>query len=196
MSAIGYRLFKGNRVVHFAFILYRLKRDFGFTDFEIANFTGIPMSTIQGEMALVKPFLETEVLKMLVKLDKKELLHEWREMSDGKGGMQGYYVVKEEEPWHKPRIKNGKLANEDKHRKTIDWSAPLEFSGELGKDSLNEYNEKIKDLYEDYIKLKTLFERDPSLEERLSRGSSQKLKELELPKQLVEDWEIETLEVL
>lgn len=191
MTVVAHKLFKSNPVLHWAFILYRLKSDFGFTATEIANFTGIPESTLQGRLNIVAPFLETDVLKILSKMDKEGALKEWRELSDGRGGMQGYYVVKEGEPWYE---KYDEKTKERVLNRRMDWSVDLELKGKLGNESLKEQKELLERAKAQYDRLKAIFEQDPALEELLSEGSSRKLQEPELPKELREHWELEKLQ--
>lgn len=100
MTIVAHRLFKGDRTLHLAFIIYRLRRDFGFTDFEVANFTGIPVGVINKMRQKLRPILESKVLQTLSKMDYDEDLNEWMMKNDGHGAPQGYYIVKERKPWY------------------------------------------------------------------------------------------------
>ncbi len=94
-TIIGWRMFQKDRTIHMGFILYRLKRDFGFTDWEIANFTGIPKRDIHNFMRRIKPILDSEVLQQLATMDWIEEEKGWRSIPDGHGrAWQGYYVPK------------------------------------------------------------------------------------------------------
>lgn len=127
MSIVAHKLFKSDRTLHLAFITYRLRRDFGFTDLEVANLTGIPMNIIEKMRVKLKPILESKVLDILAKMDYEEELHEWNMLGDGHGGKQGYYVIKDYPAWY-----DDKRYNEKYKEKLI----------KLGTESEKEYEEK------------------------------------------------------
>lgn len=108
MTIVGYRLFKHSHKIHLAFIVYRLKRDFGFTWWEVANFTGIPEKKLIEFYLEIKPLLDTEILKYLANLDEEGALEEWRNIPDTRNGKQGKYIVRETKAWFDdmPRTKS------------------------------------------------------------------------------------------
>lgn len=71
MMIVAWKLFKKDRILHTGFMLWKLHREFGFTAWEIANFTGIPTKTIYKYWESIKPFLNTDTLKYYAKLDKE-----------------------------------------------------------------------------------------------------------------------------
>lgn len=107
MTIVGWRLFQSDRVLHFGFVLYRLKRDFGFTDWEIANFTGIPKRDIHNFMRRIKPLMDAEILKSLSKMHWIEEEDGWRSIPDGHGRKWQGYFIKKELAWY----------NKNKYRK-------------------------------------------------------------------------------
>jgi hypothetical protein len=127
MSVVAHKLFKSDKVLHLAFITYRLRRDFGFTDVEVANLTGIPMNTIEKMRTVLKPILESKVLDVLAKMDYQEELLKWDMLGDGHGNKQGYYVIKDHKPWY------------DDKRYSEKYKEPLI---KLGMESEKEYEKK------------------------------------------------------
>lgn len=127
MSIVAHRLFKEDRTLHLAFIVYRLRRDFGFTDFEVANLTGIPMGILNKMRQKLRPILQTKVLDVLAKMDYNEELNEWNNKNDGHGCPQGYYTVKTHKAWYDDKRFNEK------------YKEPLI---KLGTESEKEYEEK------------------------------------------------------
>jgi len=71
MMIVAWKLFKKDRVLHTGFMLWKLHREFGFTAWEIANFTGIPTKTVYKYWEKIKPFLNTDILKYYAKMDKE-----------------------------------------------------------------------------------------------------------------------------
>lgn len=98
MTIAGHKLFKANRTIHYAFILYRLKRDFGFTKLEIANFTGVTPRNIEMFFTALNPIMESELLKSLVRMNYDKEREEWLEQPRGKAGDKrpmGYWYMEE-----------------------------------------------------------------------------------------------------
>lgn len=114
--------------MHLAIICYRLKRDFGFTDYEIANFTGIPTKNFVHWWERVKKLINSKILQTLWHMDFNEELHAWEEIPSGHGGGQGFYVMKDIPEWYL-----------DKNKKKYG-----EAVVQLGQDSENEYLKKLK----------------------------------------------------
>ena len=83
MTIVAWKLFKSDRRMHFAMILYRFKRDFGFTELEIANFTGMPVKEVNSLLQIALKFMRSDVLKIIAKTDFEwdEELHAWRYIS-------------------------------------------------------------------------------------------------------------------
>lgn len=103
MTIVAWKLFKKDRKLHYAFLLYRLKRDFGFTNWELANFTGMPMDHVNNHLRVIKPIIKSGILKILAKMDDENELREWKEVKHN-GKEQGYYIVKEYPAWYeKPK---------------------------------------------------------------------------------------------
>lgn len=103
MTIIGWRLFKSSHRLHLALIIYRLKRDFGFTEWEIANFTGIPVRDIHNFMRKFKPLLDTEVLKVMAELEYtyQDKINAWMSLPRGHDSRpQGYYIIKDYPAWY------------------------------------------------------------------------------------------------
>lgn len=106
MTIAAWKLFKKDPILHFAFILYRLRNDFNFTAWEIANFTGIPTRQVQYYMKTIKPILDSEVLKVLAKMDYKGELEMWNEHTACNGLPQGYVVVHDYPAHYSMRMMN------------------------------------------------------------------------------------------
>jgi len=88
-----------------AFIIVRLKKEFGFTDWEIANFTGIPMRTIRAYRNLVKNVLESEILKILVQMNFDKEESDWRNIGNGAtGGMAAGFLSIQKNNKYRERI--------------------------------------------------------------------------------------------
>jgi len=104
MTIVAYKLFCDNPKMHIAFILYRLEKDFGFTQWEVANFTGIPMRYIARWVRNVKRVLDLEVLKVLSRMDFEKEMAAWDNIKDEKEhGPQGYQ--RDKSPWFLSRKK-------------------------------------------------------------------------------------------
>lgn len=103
MTIVGHRLFKHSRNLHLALIVHRLRRDFGFTWYEVANFTGIPIRDLSNLYRRLKPLLDDEILKTLVRIDYFGELNTWRSIP-AHGRPQGYYEEGKDRPaWYKER---------------------------------------------------------------------------------------------
>lgn len=99
MTIAGYMIFNHSKTIHLALILYRLRRDFGFTAWEIANLTGVPVGTLYNYYRKAKVILESEVLKYW-DVDYDEQLKKWLLIPDKGGKPQGYYEeLVDENPW-------------------------------------------------------------------------------------------------
>ena len=77
MTIVGYRLFKHSHTLHLGFIIMRLRKDFGFTLYEVANFTGIPYKTLENYSGRIRKLLESEALKILARMDYNEEKEIW-----------------------------------------------------------------------------------------------------------------------
>lgn len=77
MTVVGYKLFKYDRSIHYGFLLYRLVVDFGFTLSEVANFTGIPPTTVRRYIGTIKKLLLSEVLKILTTSDMEKEIEQF-----------------------------------------------------------------------------------------------------------------------
>ncbi len=100
MTIVGHKLFKSDRQLHLAFMIYRLRRDFGFTAWEIANLTGIPTRTIYKFYELLKPILNSEILKTLSNMDYEKDMDAWYTLPSPNGNAQGYYRIKDYPAWY------------------------------------------------------------------------------------------------
>lgn len=103
MTITAWRLFKHDHKLHLGFIVYRLKRDFGFTEYEVANFTGIPVSDIHNLLKTVRKLINTGIIKIISESDYNydERLHAWRSLPRGHDSRpQGYYTIKNKIPWY------------------------------------------------------------------------------------------------
>jgi hypothetical protein len=94
-------------------MLYRMRAEFGFSDYEIANFTGIPTKTINKMMAQTRAILDSDILKILRGIDSRQELHEWRELPDGHGEKQGYYIVKDYPAWYQEALEDRRIPLND-----------------------------------------------------------------------------------
>lgn len=101
-----WRLFRSNRTLHMGFILYRLKRDFGFTDWDCANLTGIPAKKVGHFLEAIHAIMRSNVLKELAKMDFEEEEQGWR-ARPYRGGYQaqGYFIPKTDEWYAKHKTK-------------------------------------------------------------------------------------------
>ena len=101
MTIVAWKLFKGDRRMHFALILYRFKRDFGFTELEIANFTGMPVEDVHSLLKIALKFMKSDILKIIANTDFEwdEELHAWRSLK-AHGKRQGYYEIKDRPSWY------------------------------------------------------------------------------------------------
>ena len=129
MTIVAWKLWKQDRKVHLGFICYRLRRDFGFTWWEIANFTGIPVYELKVMYEKIKPLLDSNVLRILAELDEEGALKEWREVSMG-SREQGLFVVHDYPAWYsrtdrakrfstKPDIQLGTESEKDYDKKMV-----------------------------------------------------------------------------
>ncbi len=100
MTIVGWKLFKSDRTLHLAFMVYRLRRDFGFTAWEIANLTGIPTKQVYKLWEKLKPLLNSEILKILGDMDYKGELQAWDEIPFRPGKPQGLHVVRDYPAWY------------------------------------------------------------------------------------------------
>ena len=100
MTIVAWKLFRTSKMKHLGFILYRLRRDFGFTDWEIANLTGIPMTNVSNYLASIKPVLDLEVLDILARMDEKGEIEAWKNIPDNSNFPQGYVMGKEQPAWY------------------------------------------------------------------------------------------------
>lgn len=132
MTIVAYKLFKQDRQMHLGFILYRLRKDFGFTMWEVANLTGVPVRTIKYFMDLIDPTLESGVLKELKKMDYDKEEEDWLQVTNmnGQGG-QGYVFNPKEIPWFVQKKRDEK------------WGIAPEI--QLGGESEKEYDKKVNE---------------------------------------------------
>lgn len=103
MTITAWRLFKSDRNLHLGFIIYRLRRDFGFTEYEAANFTGIPVKDIHNLLKTVRKLMNTGVIKSIAESDYTydEQLHVWRSLPRGHDlRPQGYYTITDRLAWY------------------------------------------------------------------------------------------------
>ena len=129
MTIIGWRLYGKDRALHFAFVLYRLKKDLGFTEFELANFTGMPVDHVNKFMKRMRPILESNILNEMAKVQWEEDEHAWRSIP-AFGLPQGYYIVKDQS-WYDRGLKPMKVKGEPAIR--------------LGRESEKEWEQKLKE---------------------------------------------------
>lgn len=89
---MGHKLYKSNKILHLTFLIYRLKRDFGYTLIELANLTGIPPYELEYFYRKYKKTLFDEVRKIISSMDFDKELEAWYLIPDGKhkGLGQGY----------------------------------------------------------------------------------------------------------
>ena len=122
MTIVAWELYKTDRRLHLAFIIHRLRFDFGFNQFEIANFTGMPIQDINELERRTKKILDSEVLKILANLKEDDKLKSWYELPDGHGKIQGYrpiidypawYLEKQEKKYKEPFFKLGSETEKD-----------------------------------------------------------------------------------
>ena len=130
MTIVAWKFFKGDRRMHFAIILYRFKKDFGFTELEIANFTGMPLKEVNTLLQIAIKFMRSDVLKIIAKSDFEwdEELHAWRSLK-AFGKRQGYYEVKDRPAWY------------TESRKGKRWSTKPDF--QFGGETEKELDEQI-----------------------------------------------------
>ena len=132
MTITAWRLFKSDSNLHLGFIIYRLKRDFGFTEYEVANFTGIPVSNINNLLKPVRKLIDSDVIRNIAKYDYQydEQLHTWRSLPRGHDlRPQGYYTIKDKLAW---------FQNTEKYKKRWDKESDIK----LGEESEKEWNNK------------------------------------------------------
>jgi len=129
MTIVAWRLWKQDHKVHLGFLCYRLRRDFGFTWWEVANFTGIPVAELKQMYHKIKPLLDSSVLKILAEMDEEGALKEWRELSMG-DRQQGLYVIHDYPAWYlrtkrakrystEPEIKLGTESEKDYTKREV-----------------------------------------------------------------------------
>lgn len=88
--------------MHYAIIVYRLRRDFGFTIPEVANFTGIEPRNVEVLHSFMVKVLASGLIKEFKKLKLDEEMMAWetkKYMGDGGKSLQGYYLVKDDPNW-------------------------------------------------------------------------------------------------
>lgn len=103
MTITAWRLYSRDRVLHLGFIVYRLKRDFGFTEYEAANLTGIPVKDIHNMLKTVRKLINSGILKEIAgyDYDYNEEIHAWRSLPRGHDKReQGYYTISENLAWY------------------------------------------------------------------------------------------------
>lgn len=135
MTAVAWKLFRTDRSLHFGLILYRLRRDFGFTWWELANFTGIPEAHLHQFYKIVKPYLEAHIFKTLARMDEQGELDRWRDLPAGNGKSQGYYIPRDAPAWFQYRKRAGR------------WQRPPDI--QLGMESEKEYQDKLDALMQE-----------------------------------------------
>ncbi len=111
MTIVGHKLFKSDQHLHLAFMIYRLRRDFGFTAWEIANLTGIPTRQVYKFYERLKPILKSEILKTLARMDYEQDSQAWYSIPSPNGTAQGYYKIKDYPAWYSNASKNKKWSN-------------------------------------------------------------------------------------
>lgn len=109
MTIVAWKLFNHNRRLHFAFIVYRLRRDFGFTYWEIANFTGLPTATLRQWVHRMMPLLKSQIIQTLVSMDYDEEEDNWEHANAEKDKKYPawYDVDKYKEKYKEPDFKLG-----------------------------------------------------------------------------------------
>lgn len=99
MMAIAYKISKQDRYLYYGFFLWKLHREFGFTAWEIANFTGIPARRVRKYWEKIKPFLKSDILKNLARIDSEGHLHEYREISPPNASGNDFYIMRDYPAW-------------------------------------------------------------------------------------------------
>lgn len=122
MTVVAHRLFKDDKEGQLWIILFRLKQDFGFSYWEIANFTGTPVAKIQKIMTKYKPIIDSKILNSLSKLDKENDQNKWLNMIVNKKHKQGYYTP------------GGRKKEKSPMTTRFREEAPVHLGGELVKD--------------------------------------------------------------
>lgn len=131
MTIVAWKLFQHDRNLHYGFILYRLRRDFGFKDWEISNLTGIPVTQIRHYITRMKPILDSEVLKFMQRLDFETEEEAFREIHANNGLPQGYYLKESNPFW----------AKKGYFRRGFTYAPPF---FQLGGETEKEYEELLK----------------------------------------------------
>ena len=128
-TILAWRLFKSDRRLHLGFVVYRFKKDFGFTDLEIANFTGIPVAEVNAMLNKAMPIIKSGILRQMVKFDYNydEELHVWRSLR-AHGRPQGYYIIKDYPAWYE----------ESTFHKKWEKKPDFQFGSESEKELFNE----------------------------------------------------------
>ncbi len=130
MTLIAWQLYKTNARLHFAFFLYRLRKDFGFTEWEIANLTGVPVLHQNVLFSKVKKILDGEILKTLANNKVEEELEKFRMLGEKGGLPQGYMPVRDDDnAWYLEETR--KRYGSEKYFK-------------LGMESQKEFEEKLE----------------------------------------------------
>ncbi len=132
MTIVAHKLYKSDKVLHFMFLLYRLKKDFGYKLYELANTTGIPPHELEPFYRKRIRTLNREVRNILTSMDYDKEVHAWYLIPDGKhkGLGQGYrYASKYLPEWLK------------KMKRHQYWSAKPDII--VGQESEKEWNKKL-----------------------------------------------------
>ncbi len=103
MTIVMYKLFHGDKYLHLAMMLYRLKVDFGFTNIEISNFSGVNPRTVQQYCRRVSKLLESQVMRVYSHANFQKEIEEWENRRGIGGSKQGFYSEDEIERWEKKR---------------------------------------------------------------------------------------------
>lgn len=108
MTIVMWRLFRSSRTLHFGFMLFRLEQDFGMTEWDVANFTGIPARQVGKFVEATKEIMKSSVLRELAAMDFVEEENGWRALpfryGKRNGSQQGYFIPKTPEWYAKRRI--------------------------------------------------------------------------------------------
>lgn len=100
MTIAGWKLFGSDYRLHFGFILWRLRTDFGMSYWELANFTGIPMKPLKKFFETVKPIIQSDVLQIIAKENQDTEIDEWNLIPDTGGLPQALT----EDGWYNKKI--------------------------------------------------------------------------------------------
>ena len=90
MTIVMYKLFHGDKYLHLAMMLYRLKVDFGFTNIEISNFSGVNPRTVQQYCRRVSKLLESQVKRVYSHANFQKEIEECENRRGIGGSKQGF----------------------------------------------------------------------------------------------------------